>query len=254
MTTDVYIIKRDENDEVNTLISLFSSSLFNVMCVLPPKPIGLPASKEMTEAEIYEAYQIQWCLTKTKVEKRKVEGVIILKSDSVTNVNAEFMTRFINEINSINTSFDIFYLCKWKDDCQKMTDITSFSELNIKIGRSYAPKGLQALYFTPAGMSIFLGDITMRNNKYFSIDKPLERKIQYELGEGNIIAYTSIGNIFNFDTSKATTNSDYDKTHECGGLHVCEKKSGNSGIYNYIWLIIILILIIVFMIIMFTVR
>lgn len=254
MVIDVYIIRENEHEDVSKLQSLFPNSMFNVMDVLIPRQIGLNKNSSMSDDEIYEAYQIQWCLTNTKLVRKKYDGVIILRSSSVTNVDSNFISRYINELKDLKTSFDIFYLCKWRDDCQKMTDVKSLDQLNVKIGRVYSPKGSQALFFSATGVSIYLGDITMKNNKYFIIDEPFDRKIEKELSEGNIVAYSAIGNIFNYDSSRASSNGDYEKTHECGGVASCMKRINNSGIYNYIWLIIILILIIIIMIIIFTTR
>lgn len=263
MVTEVFIVK-DTSDEKCDLRSLFSSSIFNVNEVVVPRPIGLSETKMMTMRDIYEAYQYQWCLARAKTkmlkqdkESNKISGVLVIKSSSITNANSDLIARFINEINGCNDIFDMFYLCRWRDDCQKITDVKEIQSINIKVGRTYSPSGLQAIYFSPTGVDIVLGNIAMKNNHIFNINIPLERKFKQEIAEGNITAWCTISNLFSFDVTKATSNSDYIKTHECGGVsNYCTKKEkdDNSAFYNYLWVIIILIIIIVAVIVVLSVR
>lgn len=257
MVTEVYIIKNSP-EEKSELSQLFGSSIFNINEVVVPRPIGAEPTKLMTLEDIYEAYQYQWCLMKAKnkmIKDKQVNGVLVIKSSSITNANGDLIGRFINELNNCNDMFDIFYLCRWKDDCQKITDIKEI--INVKIGRTYAPSGLQSIYFSPRGVDVFLGNITMRNNHLFNINIPLERKFRQEIAEGNIIALCTIGNIFSYDLTKATSNDDYTKTHECGSIsNYCrqDKINRNSAFYNYLWVIIILIIIIVAVIVILATR
>lgn len=261
--TDVYILKNSNDENISELKKLFVSSIFSVNEVIVPKPIGLEATKLMTMEDIYDAYQFQWCLAKTKEKNSKNKktapnSVLIVKSSSTTNANGDLIARLVNELNNRNDKFELFYLCGWKDECQKITDIEEIASTNIKIGRTYYPSGLQAIYFSPSGVDVILGNAAMRNNHNFNINIPLEQKLRYEILEGNIVAWCAIGNIFNYDLTKATSNSDYSKTHECDILKSrCEsvdKCTKSSAFYNYIWVIAILIIIIICVIVILSIR
>jgi len=262
MSTEVFIIKSSA-DEITNLKQLFTSSIFNVNEVVVPKPIGLNPSKLMTMDDIYEAYQYQWCLTKAKEKNSKMKknsSVLLIKTSSTTKASNELIARFINELNNCNDTFDLFYLCRWKDECQKITDIREIESTNIKIGRTYFPSGLEAIYFSPSGIDIFLGNISMKNNHILNINMPLEKKLRHEISEGNIVAWCTIGNIFSFDVTKAISNSDYIKTHECDEIaSLCSQRKDKDGVnssafYNYIWVIIILIIIIIVVIVILSIR
>lgn len=256
MVTEVYIIKESVEEETD-LKKLFVSPIFNVNEVVVPKPIGFTATKNMSLEDIYEAYQFQWCLSKAKNKLSKIQGALILKSSSITNASPDFIARFVNELNNSNDSFDLFYLCRWEDECQKITDIKEFHQLDVKVGKTYYPSGLQAIYFSPVGIDIFLGMIPMKNGHIFNIDYPLNTKLRYEILEGNICSWCVIGNIFNFDLTKAQSNQEYQKTHECVSKDpYCpkDKKDKNSAFYNYLWVIIILIIIIIVVIVLLSSR
>ena len=245
ITTEVFILKDEEDENVDFLKKLFNSSIFSfVVDVIVPKPIGIPESSVMSEEEIYKNYEYQWCFRNMK---NKLNSVLILRSTSLTNANEETISRFINELNRCKDNFDLFYLCRWKDECQKITDIREIENIGIKIGRTYSPSGLQAVYFSPSGRNILLGILPMRNDKYFSMDIPLEAKLIQEIQSGNIISYCTIGNLFSYDLTKALSNEDYSRTQEC--INICKEenknKTGNTAYYNYLWVVIILIIIII---------
>ena len=239
---DVYIVTDGKHRrEVDELAKLFISPIFDVNKVIVPKPIGVP-NAGIGEQDLYRSYQVQWCLQKTSA-KNPDRSVIFLKDSSITNTTSEKLTNLIKLITMMNADIDIFYLCRWYDACQQLTNITTLPEIDIKIARTYSPHGLQAMYFSPNGREIVLGNVPMKNKEYFKYDEPLEKKLNVEIYMDNITAYTTVDNIFSYDITRADHNINYNRTHVCRSIVDNPDSTQDSG-NGVIWFILIVILII----------
>ena len=226
---DTFILTDGQHQQdVERLENLFSSPLFNVKVVVIPKKL-----ENQTTSSIEETY-IKLCLQQSQSSR----SVICIKDSSVTTIAPDDLERLCTYIQ--RRDFDLFYLCRWQDFCQKITDISSVPGININIGRTYNPHGFQAVYFSQNGKDVLLGNSPMRNKQFLD---SFCMALSTEIHSGNIVAYCTLNNVFNFDIVRAVSNLDYLKTHECAVVNSTDQDiSTNNGI---LWFLLLLAIVIV---------
>lgn len=215
-TIDVYILTDNNHPrQVRYLEGLFSSSLYSVKIVIVDK---------FTDEDYVKSSLLR---TYNDFPER---DVIIIKDSSVSVISPEkldVLCRYIQEEN-----IHLFYFCRWLDACQKIIDIEKIPDTDITIGRTFDPHGVQAIYFSKAGRDALLG------KEEFTLN------LAKELNDGKLVALCAINNIFNFDITRAVSDLDYLKTHEC---FVNKSKdsdaSNNNGILWFILVVIVVFLV-----------
>lgn len=254
---DVYILTDGEHSqEVSRLIDLFEYEQIDCQAVQIPRPIGINEQRNFSADKIYEAFQVQWCLNESL--KNSDHGVLILKDSSIAGICKDHLLRLLEYIHLRDASFDLFYLCRWQDECQRMTDISDINGIDVKIGRTYSPMGIQALYFSRKGRDILLGHQPMRNGENLMINMDLDRILRKNIYNGNIKALCTTNNVFEFDVTRSTSNDDYIRTCGCravsdnideNGFVVPEIDDSNNLAFLWFILVIIIVIVLAFVII-----
>lgn len=243
---NVYIITDGKNGKnVTRLTSLFRDGLYNVVeTVVPP----LQKSSKVADVDaVYEIYEVQWCLEESR-KSHPNRPVLVMRDSCITHMGIEKLRELIIDIMNDDNNYDIFYLSRWNDHCQKHIDFKTYAD-NVDVARTYAANGTQAIYFSVKGRDIFAGHEVMKNDRYLHFStsprSDMNKKITKQLNVGNIVAYCTLHNIFQFDITRATSNLDFNKISPCTVM-LKNKKGNNQGTnLGYLWFIIIVILIVI---------
>lgn len=236
---------RSETDQrVETLRRLFSDPIF-VVQVIPWSNSSVRADPSVRGAN--ENYQVIDALTQAATEWPTM-NVILVKDSSVSNASPEIVTRKVLMGNNAQ-NWDLYYLCKWSDQCQKYVNV-ALPEEEIRAGGSYlawtySPYGFQAILFTPAGRDMILGRQPMRNGAFFPSNQPLGAQLQEEILTGAMTAICTVPNLFDYDISLATKNSDFLKLNECQPVSEETTVSGTSAAALFWFLVIVVLIFIV---------
>lgn len=144
--------------------------------------------------------------------------VLVIKDSSVTNATDELLANVCYTVTKMG-NWDIFYLCKWLDRCDKYRDDPDKKSFDGEQGtyhRTYSPFGIQAMMFTPKTRDILLGFREMTNGKKFElIRSSLDKQLNYEIDQLNLKATSMSPNLFEFDPMRARTIDDYKKLTHC---------------------------------------
>lgn len=138
MSIRVYIIT-DIGKERSNLISrtLFSDQKFEVIIpdfnYLPSNTPGLEIKKVLN------------ILINSKNEAPKKQVLII--KDSSTATSSETILKTLNKVTE--SDYDLFYLCRWLDKCEKNQKIESSGLVSIET--TSRPQGIQAILFSRKG-------------------------------------------------------------------------------------------------------
>lgn len=240
---DVYMLTDNEyKKNGNHLKKLFSSELFNVQ-EIDINDDNLPSSnlypKKYNNTGILK---FLWCM-ENSYKCNSSRDIIFIRSDSVSNISPQKLSDLISYVIHKNDLFDIFYLCRWEDECQKMINVKYVPYLDLSVGKTYTPKGLQSLYITNSFRDVILRNTKMENGKSFDItsDIPEDDFFLNNIKEGNIKAYCTLNNVFNFDISQATEDTDFDKTSVCKKMADNNDNNDNNNL-GYLWFIIVIII------------
>jgi len=230
---DVYILAEEgQNRNIDRLKELFSSDIFDV------KIINLDGDTDL----------LGWCLEETNIYHPD-RDVLYIRGNSVSNICKQKLEDIVTFINNKCNSFDLFYMCRWNDDCQKMIDVKYYPFLDVHIGRTYSPQGLQAIYFSKKGRDIILGKLNTHSGKKLSLDYKIheDRILIDHIKKGDIVAHCVVNNIFNYDISSATKNSDFNKLSLCKNMDNPDSDNEpQTNNLNYIWFVLVVIIVIMF--------
>lgn len=125
---------------------------------------------------------------------------LFLKDDSITNFSSEDIDRLLKDIIK-SEKFDIFYLCKWMDKCEKYSGFWEAGGF-FTITRTFAPSGLQALLINP----IYFEKI---------LEYTADAQVISEISSGKTMALCCLPNLFEFDASRKKSVSDVYKNFHC---------------------------------------
>jgi hypothetical protein len=244
------------DNNINNLKWAFSDNYFTVqICTVDP-PNKIVTSKYMTKEQYLENYYMY------KVLSYAAEGpyitntqgilepqfwwnkipVIIVKDSSITYVPPNQTTDSNNKIissmkhrikialESAKTA-DLFFLCKWNDDCDKYVDIE-----NTNLKWSTKPTATQAIMYTPKSRDSVVNSLTKINVGYSEF-------LNNNISKGNFLATVFVPNIINYDINLATSNTDYIKANECAPITATQDPTNNTA--AIVWVSIFIFLIIV---------
>lgn len=164
--------------------------------------------------DILEKYVESNKITKetSKEELNNILPVLIIKDSSIpspestsANIKATIRKTFM-----VKNEFDIFYLCKWLDDCSKHTKIDTKLKYLV---RTQNPHGLQALILTPKCIMKILNIIPIEVP--VSFDESLDKEICRLIARDELVTLATKPNLFNFDIALAQNNNEYYKMNEC---------------------------------------
>ena len=128
---------------------------------------------------------------------------LFIRDDTVTRFTSEEIELLIKDIIK-NEEFDIYYLCKWMDKCEKYSGYRQVGKI-FSSTRTFAPSGLQAIIVNPS----FFETIS----KYTS-----DAQVLSEISSGKALAFCCLPNAFEFDISQKKENSDLLKLYQCASV------------------------------------
>src|SRR5690606_30979717 len=124
---------------------------------------------------------------------------------------------------------------------------------NISISKTLSPYGNQAFIFKPKAIDILLGNVSMYNEKYIKMSpefKNFSILLSNNISNGNLIAYSTNPNIFNFNIDYISNNDDYLKLDKCQSVIETNNKS-----YLVYWIVgIIVFLLIMALLVLFMIQ
>lgn len=156
---------------------------------------------------------------------------IIIKDSSVSNISPNEMKERIKTSLEKAKTADLFFLCKWNDECNKFTDVQNHE--NIKWSKK--PTSTQAIMFTPKSRDNINEMLRSNNLKVGDF-------LNNQITEGNLLATVFVPNIVDFDVNLATSNSDYAKLNECAPVSNTNNKNVDMSIY--VWILVVSVLLI----------
>lgn len=138
---------------------------------------------------------------------------IILKDSSIPCINRGQLSIILKQTINID-NWDICYLCRWLDDCQRCQIVKESDQINII--ETFSPHGIQSLMFSPLGRRRLLNIDPLRNDEYFSpVPCCLDIYLNKLIGKGALRALAYSPNIFSFDPSKIRNDADNLKLSLC---------------------------------------
>src|SRR6516162_1980988 len=135
----------------------------------------------------------------------KSKYCFIIKDDSISYAKGDTISKFIT--STLKSSWDVFYLCKWLDNCEKYNNYTK-TDTNYLTTRVYSPHGLQALILSPEGRDK-LEKLKIESGEQLITFIPTER----------VMAYGSVPNLFNIDPIRYADDLDVVKTFACSSVY-----------------------------------
>jgi len=242
LTTDV------NSNRVNNLKLLFPTTRYvvRVISCIPPK--------SLVDTTTYTAQQQAEtiCVTNILNDCRLTypnSYVLIIKDTSVTVSTADQIYQLLNQATE-QAGWDLFYLTKWLDRCDLYGVPQNVRNKTYTFINTFSPNGFQCIMFSPRGRDVILGIIPMNNGKTFTpITQPIEIQLNSNISNGNIVAISTIPNVFDYDVSLATTSADFEKMNTCSANSVIGNNVTNTGTsdktpLSFIWYIIVIIMII----------
>jgi len=161
---------------------------------LPEKTLGLESKKVLNT------------LINSKKESPD-KPVLIVKDTSTSLMDSKGLARSLSSIIK-NEKFDLFYLCRWLDDCQNNSSIRKEGTLSLM--KTESSQGVQALLFSKEGRDKTIELLEKENDddiSDFFYDKISQKKLD---------AICCTPNIFEFDiTLSENKEKDSFKTMTC---------------------------------------
>lgn len=233
-------------EHLERLISLFRTPDFLVEVVDAAPPAVVKPTSSMSSRDIIEQHRVLQALGYAQ-QNWPDKPTLIVKETSTSASSADVIAQRIGLALQV-ADFDLCYLAKWQDQCQKYVDATINGEPITPLGsivRTQSPHGIQALLFTPKARRILLQEEPMKNGKNFgSSNQPLEVQLNEAILAGNMRAICMVPNLLDYDITFATNNSDFLKLNECEAVAETIVSSGSYAKYFWLFLAIILVLIV----------
>ena len=234
-----------ESGDARDLSLLFPKSKYKVRIEECIPPLSL------VDTENYSAQQQAETLCIDKIlsmDKQKYPDCysLIIKDTSVTVSTPEQIYQLLIQATQ-QSGWELFYLTKWLDRCDLYKNPQEIKNRTYSFINTFSPNGFQAIMLSPKGRDVILGEIPMKNGRFFPpVTQPIEVQLNENISAGNITAISTIPNIFEYDVNKATTEEDYLK----GTL--CSPESIEGRIFSrtdptplsFIWYVIVIIMII----------
>lgn len=254
---------------INNLKWIFSDPYFIVqVCVVDPPPItSIPST--LSKAEYLENYCMRKALLYASEgpylendNNRQLNQFnspqylwnklpcIIVKDSSVSNITPEGYSinngdesKYIGGMKDrIQVALDkakqadLFYLCKWNDQCSKYKDVSGVGSINhgSTLKWSISPSGTQAIMYTPTARDFV-------QNALITSTVSLGILLNNYIAKGQLLATVFVPNIIDFDMDLATSNNDYFKLNECAPPPTTTTTTRN--VTSLLWFIIIIAII-----------
>lgn len=156
--------------------------------------------------------------------------VIVCKDSSVSAISASLLIRRLVEVIQ-NESFDIMWLAKWLDQCQKHVGKRLVGERGMYVTDTYNPHGIQCLMFSPEGREKFLCREPLKPE--MNLSEVLAQAVSVRIFKAITFQPCPIS----YDISRAEKPVDYVKTCECAdppGVIKPDRPGSNIGFFIFI--------------------
>lgn len=140
-------------------------------------------------------------------DSRNDAYVIICKDTTVSSLSPSDLLFRISEVISTEC-FDVMWLAKWMDQCQKHSRIRKISDTGSYVVNTYSPHGTQCLLISPEGKRKLQKQKCDEKTNYSEL---LNRLVK----AGKLKAITFQPSIVSYDVSRARVPLDYVKMCEC---------------------------------------
>jgi hypothetical protein len=207
-------------------------------------------SSSLFQRAIYKKGSLAEALTKANELWGDKPALLVLNS-SVSQLHSETLAEKIRLVLEQGLDYDLCYLCKWNDQCQKYINVDLEEEdVGGHLVVSSSPHGLQAVIYTRQARDILLGAKEMRNGGKWAAGDDWSSSINKEILKGNFKAICFVPNLLDYDISLARDDSDYLKLNECQKVEPQQARSSTnattsaSATTSWIWLLFIIILVI----------
>ena len=161
---------------------------------------------------------------------------LIVSKDMVPTCTSKYLEMTLKSVCNLEENWDMFYLNKYQDQCEKYKEYEEFkdggSNTQIKLYQTFNPKGNECILFSPSA-SLKINEA----ENGFSCDYALS-----SIESGNLVAITTINNIFTFDPCSIDRNEIY-KLNICQSFE-CLEMEEKKGI-SFFWFILVVIITIV---------
>jgi hypothetical protein len=241
---------------------IFSDPYFVVQICSVDSPENIPSSKTLSPLQYLENYYMRKALNYAsdgpyvianngQIQNNKWWSdipCIIIKDSSICNIIPSGMKKRIQVALDKAKQADLYFLCKWSDNCSKHTDVSGCSEIEhgSSLKWSIKPTSSQAVMYTPESRDFI-------RHKLLTATIPLGDLLNAHIARGELLATAFMPNIIDFDVTLSTSDADYAKLSECGTETKTSNSTSNS---QWIWLftIVAIILAIAVIFTIFTVR
>jgi len=249
------------DNNITALKWAFSDTYFTVqVCTVDP-PNKIVVSKFMTKDQYLENYYMYKVLSYASEGPYVINSqgiaepqfwwskipVIIVKDSSISHLtpngitNKNFDDNPENKIISgmkhrIKTALekakdaDLFFLCKWNDQCDKYVDVEG-----TDIKWSKRPTATQAIMYTPKSRDNIINNLTKNNASYSEF-------LNNNIYKGKFLATVFVPNIIDYDINLATSNNDYIKANECAPITSTSDPTNNTAAIVWVTIIIFIII------------
>lgn len=254
---------------ISNLKWVFSDPYFTVqVCAVDP-PADYSANKTLTQDQYLENYYMRKALnyasegpylpnTQGVLEPQywwnKIP-VIIVKDSSISNIPLTGRTNK-NHIDNLDSNMiggmkkrikialdkanqaDLFFLCKWNDQCDKHKDVEGAENINFgsSLKWSRAPTSTQCVMYKPGSRDYI-------QNSLMDTKVTLSELLNSNISKERLLATVFSPNIIDYDIDMATSSSDYAKLNECSVALTSNTSSTSSS--QIAWLIVMIIIIII---------
>lgn len=241
MSIPVYILtSNDKSEKAAKVTSLFDDDLFSVTLFKVDEPDNAE-NDFMDKKSFLEDNRYRKALEDAK-EHHSENFVIIVKDTSVSNCDPDTIADIV-EAATTDKNWDIFYLCRWLDDCALYTNKRTIENNGSQIVKTKSPFGTQAVMFTPYARDVILGDEVMRNGRYFSTKSSLGYSLNRAIGKDYLNADCVIPNVIDYDIMEAKESKDFFKSAGCRKVDNtdCNMFDENGG-FSVLWFVIIIVI------------
>lgn len=164
------------------------------------------------------------------------KAVLIVKDTSTTVINTNELANKLSNVLETE-KFDLFYLCRWLDDCKKNPVLEN--DHMISIAKTEFSQGMQAILFSVEGRDKTIDFLKLEDSQ--ELGEILYNKISRK----KLDAICSIPNIFEFDLTQSKNPKEETYKNTLCKMEEPEKEEviAVNVNYNKYYLIIIILLI-----------
>jgi hypothetical protein len=153
---------------------------------------------------------------------------IICKDSAISACSAQtlydYIERSIDLSREKGNAFDVLYLGKWMDKCDKYTNVRTIGEGGVKLVDTISPNGILSMMFTPSGKEKFMKTFNPSTNPIMRATTKSPKTFGHHLNalisnkKGNkevFKATTFTPNVINFNVLDRVNDKELIKTIEC---------------------------------------